>query len=1326
MNPPARNADPGKPRRAWWLLRICSVAVGVFGLFGLSGLAIAEEQVRTSAFEYDAESGLLVREVVEPGDADLCVVTEYKYDAWGNRKETLTRNCNGSALSTIGGVARQEAATPTGDAAFIARTTYAAYDTTQAAQPGYSGMAGSCVANASTGYIAGRLAIKRANPAGHAECLEHEPTHGQPAKLTGPNALATVWTYDSLGRKKDETRADGTVSTWTHTLCTGAGCGFTDLPALIAYSVTETATKGGTAYAPQTSAVIDILGRKVGNKTAAFAAGGVVSANVVLFDTHGRTKKTWLPFDGIILPPGGVTVINNYDDAGRPTNVSAPGGAVTETAYNGLTVSVSVDPDGTGARAAQTRKTVKNSQGQIVSVRSNEGQTTGNIDTTLTYTHDANGNLTRSTDPAGNVTQLSYDRRGRKTVMQDPDMGLWTYRYNAVGELVWQCDPRARAAASSAAAGIPGGIDCTSGSGGSATHSSYDSLGRLTQKSERDGFVASFTYDSSAGGSKGIGKPASASVAGGAVAYSRSQTYDSLGRPGAVSVTQAGETFTTTSSYDTYGRLDQIQYPAHGVAGIGDFAVTHVYNAQGYLYRVTQSSNSVVLWQADTQAANGRVLTEALGNGRTTTRIEDGNQRLTDIQVPVTGTDQWLQKDHYTYDLIGNLTAKAFQTGPATAVTENYSYDGLNRLTSVSGSGVVGRTIAYDAIGNITTKSDAGTYTYPGPTVPPADPANPQVPTRPHAVSSVAAINANGTGTGSSGTGGLSASYSYDANGNLTDASGTLQNRLNSAAVSFSRSLTYTSFNLPATISQTQNAATYTYSYAYGPGQERVKLVTARPDDTLTSVYLHADNRGDLRYERETRQSDGRQEHKYYVNTPAGLLGVYVVTSAISGTPASEGMRYYHRDHLGSIVAISDAAGAQLERLGYEGFGERRKPDGGPQDRTSPEIGISTDRGYTGHEHLDELNLIHMNGRIYDPALARFMTPDAIVQDPLNLQSYNRYSYVLNNPYAYTDPSGQFLEFVVAFFVVEAAKQLGLIDRNTARAIQGLVIGAGFATGGPFALSGLNGFGNAVVGGFAAGFVAGGSVESGVQGAFSAALFNGAGSIEGLSSAQRVAAHAVAGCLSASAGGGSCATGAASAAVGKLVTIATGGVQDPVMKGIIVSVSGGITAEIAGGKFANGALTAGFGYLFNYLQHLDAAPAKVDPKGMPVLMFVDDKAHTQFSGFLMDLQDWGIDLKVTDAFRTNGMQASLSGNAYGGTSYGNSLHEAGFAIDINWNKLTPEQRTFSLERANVWGLSWGGGFKKYDPIHFYVDPFKNQQQRAQAIRNAQHEFLGGR
>ena len=63
-------------------------------------------------------------------------------------------------------------------------------------------------------------------------------------------------------------------------------------------------------------------------------------------------------------------------------------------------------------------------------------------------------------------------------------------------------------------------------------------------------------------------------------------------------------------------------------------------------------------------------------------------------------------------------------------------------------------------------------------------------------------------------------------------------------------------------------------------------------------------------------------------------------------------------------------------------------------------------RGYTGHEHLDKFGLINMNGRLYDSKLARFLSPDPFLQDPSNTQNFNRYSYCLNNPFAYTDPSG--------------------------------------------------------------------------------------------------------------------------------------------------------------------------------------------------------------------------------------------------------------------------------------------------------------------------------
>jgi RHS repeat-associated protein len=86
-------------------------------------------------------------------------------------------------------------------------------------------------------------------------------------------------------------------------------------------------------------------------------------------------------------------------------------------------------------------------------------------------------------------------------------------------------------------------------------------------------------------------------------------------------------------------------------------------------------------------------------------------------------------------------------------------------------------------------------------------------------------------------------------------------------------------------------------------------------------------------------------------------------------------MQYWHADPLGSAAAVSNAAGTVQERLAYEPFGKRRHSDGAT-DPQGTLIATSTARGFTGHEMLDAVGLIHMNGRVYDPALGRFLSAD--------------------------------------------------------------------------------------------------------------------------------------------------------------------------------------------------------------------------------------------------------------------------------------------------------------------------------------------------------------
>jgi RHS repeat-associated protein len=128
---------------------------------------------------------------------------------------------------------------------------------------------------------------------------------------------------------------------------------------------------------------------------------------------------------------------------------------------------------------------------------------------------------------------------------------------------------------------------------------------------------------------------------------------------------------------------------------------------------------------------------------------------------------------------------------------------------------------------------------------------------------------------------------------------------------------------------------------------------------------------------------------------------VAIYTQQNDGT---EKTRYIHTDHLGSTDVITDENGQIKGRMSFAAFGNRRHADW--DNPTSVLAGIETHHGFTGHEHLDEVGIIHMNGRLYDPQLGRFLSPDVQVQYPDQTQSFNRYTYVNNNPLSYTDPSG--------------------------------------------------------------------------------------------------------------------------------------------------------------------------------------------------------------------------------------------------------------------------------------------------------------------------------
>jgi RHS repeat-associated protein len=244
---------------------------------------------------------------------------------------------------------------------------------------------------------------------------------------------------------------------------------------------------------------------------------------------------------------------------------------------------------------------------------------------------------------------------------------------------------------------------------------------------------------------------------------------------------------------------------------------------------------------------------------------------------------------------------------------------------------------------------------------------------------------------------------------------------------------------------------------------------------------------------------NGQTKTKRYL--PGGAFEI--TQNAVAST------RYMFTDHLGNLVQIATELGASVEAMDYTAFGARRdfiQPMQLPA--STPTL---TTKGYTGHEMVDEMGLIHMNGRIFDTRTARFMQADPMVQDPSNGQNFNRYTYVWNNPLAYTDPSGymsvskvlgnvatflKILSFIpglqflapIADVLGMLARYAGIVEAFAGGGIKGGLLAAFAPTGG----SGnpvLDALGSALYAGISA-RIMGGKFADGVIGALKSAAIS--------------------------------------------------------------------------------------------------------------------------------------------------------------------------------------------------------------------------------------------
>lgn len=430
-------------------------------------------------------------------------------------------------------------------------------------------------------------------------------------------------------------------------------------------------------------------------------------------------------------------------------------------------------------------------------------------------------------------------------------------------------------------------------------------------------------------------------------------TYDSRGRQTGCTRVKGSETVSDTY---TYGAGSLVSQHNHN----GKTLETFTYDTYG-----NQTAEGLTpyatTWQLLDVNARGQVLREQKGS-IVTTYTYDNAGRMLSMKAPN------IVNLTYTYDEAGNLLSK---TDSITEQTVTYGYDGKNRLTAWNVKTFLQPlpvpdgprseplvvvdstfTMTYDeTTGNILTKSDMGedaafNYVSSG---------------KPHALYQVSDV-ATDWGT--------------------------------DAVV-----IAYTDFGKVRSVTE----GDYSYSIDYSPDGARVKSYLTDGNGGYTVRY----------YGNGTEKAVGDNYNLDYLSYLChGAIVVHHGTgrhapppeTPVPPTPTAVLQGYY--DAQGSLIALVNASGNVVRRFAYDPWGRRVDPDDWTQDDTQAEL-YHINRGYTMHEHLREFGLINMNGRVFDPAVAQFLSPDNYIQDAGNWLNYNRYAYCFNNPLKYTDPSGE-------------------------------------------------------------------------------------------------------------------------------------------------------------------------------------------------------------------------------------------------------------------------------------------------------------------------------
>ncbi|NQZ09404.1 MAG: VCBS repeat-containing protein, partial [Algicola sp.] len=737
------------------------------------------------------------------------------------------------------------------------------------------------------------------------------------------------------------------------------------------------------AGSPSVYKYMDNMGRLL--RTKSFDFDGIAIESTTEYDAEGLVIGQY--------SPAGQVTFEGFDALKRPTLKKvdyAPQKYHVGYEYNGLTTKMTITPKGgESTTSARIISRTTNSEGKLVTSEDEASNLTQ-------YRYNAAGLPTviegpsESAGAAGIRTTAMYNALGHKTSIFDPNQGATVFKYNALGELRSQTDARSI-----------------------TTVFNYDPLGRTIERKAGADSSSKWLFDTLK-----LGALTNEFIEDGS--FSKSYQYDNLGR-----MTQTttnindnigNHSFQQDFVFDSkFGRLTGMRQP-DGTATYFKYKDT---GFPEFEYDSTDA-NATAIRSIEGMDHNGLLTKVGYRNDLETTTSRTTSGAITAICTTLVnrqcGESVFNQVQYITYeqyDSFGNIRLRQNHTQD---IHEIFEYDNRDRITSAEKKGIVGgysyrhetgstnqsatleltTHYGYNNAGNMNYKSDFSLYDQTAYTYgTSSDSAGP------NAVKSVKLASYGLFSEIDFDLTGYTMEYNYDLSGNV------LNNMLtapNGTSTPF-RQLRYNADNKPVSITNYKGQVT---EFDYGSGGMRYRQVKDKDNDGLDKIYTYYVGGGS--YEKTFDAGLNQTQTSAYI-------GDYAVMNRCSGngsTTENNGLKYLHKDRLGSVDSITNAdvratwyilPAMALEQRSYGAFGKARTSTGGVS--TGGDISSSiTSRGYTGHEHLDQSGLIHMNGRAYDPSLGRFLSVDPIVSMPDNGQSLNPYSYVMNNPLKYTDPSG--------------------------------------------------------------------------------------------------------------------------------------------------------------------------------------------------------------------------------------------------------------------------------------------------------------------------------